>query len=376
MKLRELFENIYEDGPEEFDGSLKTIGVCFGRFNPPHKGHKAVWKAASANPIWYVGTNQSTSGPKDPLPYDIKLQLMAAVWPKVAGHVIPEQSLLTLASRIYEKHGSNVHLKVYTDEEWLVKTLTQYNGQEKEHGMYRFNQIDWVRTERLASATNLRAAVRAGDRDSFYKDMGIKPSVSIEVNGKEMPAFDIVAYFLNKYPEPVKKTKKAVVAAEEFGVGKITAQNTTCDVDSSTPAKNLKAFKLAEQIKQLETELNEARKVSQSKITKRQSQASKGLNTYSDGERWSADYVAYRLGMAVASTDGKEEPNMDAKSWIGKGKSTHPYTPEEQEMLKKAYKAVGADYTDLNHGDMRSLELDTTNKVSPVAKPKKNKYGV
>ena len=115
MKLRQLFENIYEtdDAPAEFDGSLKVIGVCFGRFNPPHKGHKAVWQSAASNPIWYVGTNKSTSGPKDPLPYDVKLQCMAAVWPKVAGHVIAEQSLLTLASKIYQEHGGNVHLKVY-----------------------------------------------------------------------------------------------------------------------------------------------------------------------------------------------------------------------------------------------------------------------
>ena len=114
----------------------------------------------------------------------------------------------------------------------------------------------------------------------------------------------------------------------------------------------------------------------QSKMTKRQNQSTRGVNTYSDAERWNSDYVAYRLGMAVAGTDGQIEPAIDSKSWIGKSKSTHPYTQEEQEMLKKAYKAVGASYKDENHGDMRSLELDTTNKTSPVAKPKKNKYGV
>ena len=116
--------------------------------------------------------------------------------------------------------------------------------------------------------------------------------------------------------------------------------------------------------------------VTQKKITKRQQQSTAGLNTYSDGERWNSDYTAYRLGMAVASTDGDNEPNMDGKSWIGKSKSTHPYTKEEQEMLKKAYKAVGAKYQDVNHGDMQSKELDSTNKTSPVATPKKNKYGV
>ena len=711
MKLRQLFENIYEQNGDDFDGSLKVIGVCFGRFNPPHRGHKAVWQAAAANPIWYVGTNQSTSGPKDPLPYDVKLQAMAAVWPKVAGHVIPEQSLLTLAARIYEEHGANVHLKVYTDEDWLVKTLTQYNGVKKEHGMYKFQQIDHVRTERLASATNLRAAVRNGDRAAFYKDMGIKPSVTINVGDKEYPVFDVVAHYLNKYPE---KAKKAAVAEGEviqfpkkhksdldsfddcpkcgrdlmggtyMGhrvkvcnpckqvylppnsgidqkgnkideadkhslIGKIqrgeelynkvkstwkdlgdaqkkgdkeaaskafkkhekyanlrapgtftkvdegdeersqkalwaqiTAHekaakkskdlkqqhhlkmadqlrsqlktsddevteiagafpspstrekwakdaaasnaaeakrqadlaakaqtqrlavntpdvnrlnqvnyhganapkpsNASWDGDSdfldldgtkynkamrmpisgdvppdmklivtkegrqvylwtrnslkgvvgryffpaATPntiqesqywaesyfaeraaaleeasgyipknkkeakdprwstaltkdvtigaiGKNLRAFKLAEQIAEMERDLIES---SQKKITKRVQQATAGLNTYGDSEHVSGDYTGYRLGLAVAGADGKNPIDMKAKSWIGKKKSTHPYTKEEQDMLKQAYKAVGAEYHDMNKGDMKSKELDSTNKTSPVAKPKKNKYGV
>lgn len=114
----------------------------------------------------------------------------------------------------------------------------------------------------------------------------------------------------------------------------------------------------------------------QKKITKRQKESTRGLNVYSDAEKWNSDYVAYRLGMAVACTDGYIDPDMEAKSWVGKSKSTHPYTKEEQEMLKKAYKAVGANYKDLNHGDLESCELDTINKVSPVSKPKKNKYGV
>ena len=112
------------------------------------------------------------------------------------------------------------------------------------------------------------------------------------------------------------------------------------------------------------------------KPTKRQAQSSRGLNAYKDGERADSTYTSYRLGMAVAGANGKDPIDIDGKSWAGKTKTTHPYTEEEQEMLKHAYKAVGAKYKDLNHGDMRSLELDTTNKVSPVAKRKTNKYGV
>jgi C4-dicarboxylate-specific signal transduction histidine kinase len=114
----------------------------------------------------------------------------------------------------------------------------------------------------------------------------------------------------------------------------------------------------------------------QPKPSKRQAQSSRGLNTYKDGERADSTYTSYRLGMAVAGSNGKDPIEMDGKSWAGKNKTTHPYTEEEQEMLKQAYKAVGAKYKDLNHGDMRSLEMDSINKTSPVAKRKTNKYGV
>jgi hypothetical protein len=112
------------------------------------------------------------------------------------------------------------------------------------------------------------------------------------------------------------------------------------------------------------------------KITKRQQQPTRGLNKFTDGDHWNSDYTLYRLGLAVAATDGKTVPDTDKESWVGKWKVTAPYSQLDQDMLKQAYKAVGADYEDVNQGDMRSQELKSTNKASPVAKKKTNKYGV
>jgi hypothetical protein len=70
--------------------------------------------------------------------------------------------------------------------------------------------------------------------------------------------------------------------------------------------------------------------------------------------------------MAVASSDGVNPIKMDAESWVGKHNTTHPYTPEEQDMLKLAYKAAGLQYKDLNNGDMDSEEMAEVNTVSPV----------
>jgi hypothetical protein len=111
-------------------------------------------------------------------------------------------------------------------------------------------------------------------------------------------------------------------------------------------------------------------------LTKHQRFAMRGLNKFTDGKKWNSDYTLYRLGLALAATDGKTMPEVDEESWIGKWKVTAPYTKEEQDMLKLAYKEVHADYEDINGGDMRSQEGSTINKDSPVPEKKKNKYGV
>ncbi len=103
------------------------------------------------------------------------------------------------------------------------------------------------------------------------------------------------------------------------------------------------------------------------KIKKRQQQSSKGINVYSDGEKASGDYTEYRLGLALACANGKDPLDVNAKSWFGKKKVAFPYTEEEQEMLKQAYKAVGANWKDINRGDLDSKELNNINTTSPVS---------
>jgi hypothetical protein len=101
-------------------------------------------------------------------------------------------------------------------------------------------------------------------------------------------------------------------------------------------------------------------------ISKRNQSGTRGLNTFSDSERWNSDYVLNRVMMAAACTDGTFVPDIDKKSWVGKGKSAHPYTEQEQNMLKMAYRAAGAKWSDLNSGDMDSEEVPGTNTTSPV----------
>lgn len=233
MLLRELFENTQSE----------SVGIIFGRFNPPHQGHRAAWKMASENNYWFVGTNQSTEGLKDPLPFKVKVEAMKKIFPPIKGNIVAETSWLTLASKVYKEYG-DILLNVYTDEEWVIKTLVQYNGKEGPHGFYKFSNIQPQATPRLSSATDLRNAVVAGDRDAFTKAAGV--DANTEIAGQ--PYFDLVAHYLfpqvEKEREKEAKKKAKVKKEEAAGVGIITKQNTTVDVNKNTPRKNLKAFKL------------------------------------------------------------------------------------------------------------------------------------
>jgi nicotinamide mononucleotide adenylyltransferase len=195
-----------------FEAKSKTVGIIFGRFNPPHQGHKAAWEMASENNAWFVGTNQSTQGPKDPLPYDIKVKAMLAIMPEIKGHIVPETSWLTLASKVYKKYG-DVTLNVYTDEDWVTKALVQYNGKEGAHGLYNFSSIQQQPTPRLSSATALRAAVQAGDRDAFAQAAGVDADTPVAGH----PFFDVVAHYLTPYAEKekIKAAKKKVKQPEQ-----------------------------------------------------------------------------------------------------------------------------------------------------------------
>ena len=106
---------------------------------------------------------------------------------------------------------------------------------------------------------------------------------------------------------------------------------------------------------------------SKGNISKRQQQSTRGLNIFSKKiDSYDRIYDLNRLMMAVASSDGVNPIEMNAESWVGKHNTAHPYTKEEQDMLKLAYKAAGLEYKDLNNNDLKSKELDSTYKTSPV----------
>ena len=79
-------------------------------------------------------------------------------------------------------------------------------------------------------------------------------------------------------------------------------------------------------------------------------------------------YQVYRFGVAMAN---HEEPPYGHSSQHG---VISAYTPEEEEIIHAAERATGHKGQLL--ADRGSHEPKTTETQSPVAKPKRNRYGV
>jgi hypothetical protein len=248
MLLNQLFESV-----------KANAAFAFGRFNPPHQGHVAVWNTvAKSGAEWFIGTNPGTSGAKDPLPYDVKTAWMTAIDPSVEGHIMPETSVLTLATTIYKQLGERQGLTIayVTDDQdwaWSGKLLNDYNGKEATHGYYNFAKIIHVASPRVSSATALRDAARAGDMKAFYAAAGTDPD--LKVGGKHY--YDTVVDYLAQHPEKVKRVKKVaepVTQEEAGGVGVVASKkqandprysmSLTKDVRPGQVKKSLNAFRL------------------------------------------------------------------------------------------------------------------------------------
>ena len=105
----------------------------------------------------------------------------------------------------------------------------------------------------------------------------------------------------------------------------------------------------------------------QGKMSRVHQNATVGLHRFRDPGGYDRTYELNRVMMAVAMADGSDTPiNIDQASWVGKYNTAQPYTKEEQKMLKQAFKAIGSETHDLNHGDLESQEHPAINTESPV----------
>ncbi len=100
-------------------------------------------------------------------------------------------------------------------------------------------------------------------------------------------------------------------------------------------------------------------------------QALSNLTQYDALDNNNNPYLAYRFGVALASSP---RGDMDLKGPIGSNFNMIDYSAADEEIRKGAERVMGVKAS--RSTGKGSKELPGTQVVSPVAKTKRNKYGV
>jgi hypothetical protein len=111
--------------------------------------------------------------------------------------------------------------------------------------------------------------------------------------------------------------------------------------------------------------------VVEAKINKDAHGATPDMQTWPELDNNNSPYAAYRFGVAMA---GAPDMKTDKRGPIGGRFTTIGYTDADDEILKAAAKEMGVSAE--KETTPGSTERDDVNTASPVAKKKKNRYGV
>lgn len=210
-----------------------TAAFVFGRFNPPTIGHKKLFdKLASVSDVYFVFVSPTQDAKKNPLNINQKIALIDRQFPEAGDHIVNDPSIRTIIDvmkfmqstghkRVAMVAGSD-RTKAFSD------LLAKYNGKE-----YEFDSIDVISAGERdpdsddvlgVSASKARQAAADGDYETFK-------TMFVGNEGFKMNIYRAVRTGMG-------------IKEEAAGVGIITKQNTTKDVNKKTLGKIMKALRL------------------------------------------------------------------------------------------------------------------------------------
>ena len=102
-------------------------------------------------------------------------------------------------------------------------------------------------------------------------------------------------------------------------------------------------------------------------------QSMSNLTVYDQLDNNNNPYLAYRFGIALA---GSPNHDMDKRGAIGSDFVMADYTDADTEIRQGAERIMGIRSTKSTGKGSKELDDSIINKVSPTAKPKRNRYGV
>jgi cytidyltransferase-like protein len=140
---------------------MKSVVFTYGRFNPPHKGHRlmieqVIETARRTNKTPIVVVSHSVGNAKNPLPVENKMRILRRWFP---GVTILSSSKEKSIAKIAQDFNKNSIMIVGQNRENSFKFLN-------------FKKVAVPRTANAPSATMARAAAAAGNTKAFKNMTG------------------------------------------------------------------------------------------------------------------------------------------------------------------------------------------------------------
>lgn len=140
---------------------MKSVVFTYGRFNPPHKGHRimieqVIETARKTNKTPIVVVSHSVGNAKNPLPVENKMRILRRWFPNVT---IMSSAKNRSIAKITENFNQNSIMIVGANR-------------QNSFGFLPFKKVAVPRSNNAPSATMARAAATAGNKNAFKNMTG------------------------------------------------------------------------------------------------------------------------------------------------------------------------------------------------------------
>ncbi len=140
---------------------MKSVVFTYGRFNPPHKGHRlmieqVIETARKTNKTPIIVVSHSVGNAKNPLPVENKMRILRRWFPNVT--IMSSMKDKSIA-KITEDFNQNSIMIVGANRQNSFKFLP-------------FKKVTVPRSNNAPSATMARAAATAGNKNAFKNMTG------------------------------------------------------------------------------------------------------------------------------------------------------------------------------------------------------------
>ena len=223
----------------------KKVVITFGRFQPPHIGHKKivdrVADLAKGND-YRIFVSQTHDKKTNPLEYSTKIKFLRKLFPKHGRNIIEDRgvkSMFDALKRVYSQGYTSVVIVVGSDRvEEFAKVVNKYNG-DISPALYNFQTISVVSggdrdpdADNVSgmSSTKLRRAAIEGNFSEFSKGLPDDFKDGLDLMNAVRAGLGLKE---SKHYRPHVQLEKISDEREEFVKGDLYSVNESVKIKSS-----------------------------------------------------------------------------------------------------------------------------------------------